>query len=100
MSNLGDGSYQFVSADFRTMYTTAHAAITQLELWNFIKKDPGEGGFMFSNAEEVKLISAKIEQLGYHGHSGASFGCTMRSMQYVAKHGYEKFKEEYVKNSS
>ena len=100
MSNLGDGSYQFVSADFRTMYTTAHAAITQLELWNFIKKDPGQGGFTFNDTEEIKMIYSRIEELGYAGHSGSSFGCIMRSMQYVAKHGYEKFKEEYVKNSS
>jgi len=99
MSSLGDGSYDFVSANSRTMYTTAHAAITQLELWDFIKKDPGQGGFMFCNAEEINLIASKIEQLGYNGHSGASFGCTMRAMQYIAKHGYETFKEEYTRNS-
>jgi hypothetical protein len=38
-----------------------------------------------------------MEELGYGGHSGASFGCTMRNMQYLAEHGEEKFKTEILK---
>jgi hypothetical protein len=96
MANLGDGQYEFIDGGSRIMYTTAHAALTQLELWNFVKKDPGSGGFMFSNAPEVIQIYAKVEQLGYLGHSGSSFGSILRSMQYIAKHGYDNFKNEYI----
>jgi hypothetical protein len=34
-----------------------------------------------------------MEELGYDGHSGASFGWTMRTMQYIANHGEKKYKE-------
>jgi hypothetical protein len=34
-----------------------------------------------------------MEQLGYYGHSGSSFGLTMRTMQYIARNGEEKFKK-------
>ena len=28
------------------------------------------------------------------GHSGASFACTMRHLQYIAKHGLDKYKRD------
>jgi hypothetical protein len=59
-----------------------------------MKKDTES--YMFSDDKEVHRISDKISQLGYDGHSGSSFGCTMRAMQYIAKNGYDKFREEYM----
>jgi hypothetical protein len=50
---------------------------------------------MFSSAPEVSRISAKIAELGYHGHSGASFGFTMRAMEYIAKNGLDMYQEAY-----
>jgi hypothetical protein len=96
MTNLGDGKFEFVFDDHREMYITAYKAITTLELWDFISKDPGEGGFMFSKRKEVERIYNKIEDFGYKNHSGASFGFTLRAMQYISKNGYDKFKEEYL----
>jgi hypothetical protein len=37
-------------------------------------------------------------ELGYDGHSGCSFGYTMRIMQYIAKYGEEKYKKDYNNN--
>jgi hypothetical protein len=51
---------------------------------------------MFSNDPRVKIIYDKIEELGYTGHSGSSFGCTMRTMQYIATYGEKKFREEQL----
>jgi hypothetical protein len=51
---------------------------------------------MFSNDPRVNIIYNKIEELGYTGHSGASFGFTMRTMQYIATHGERKFREEQL----
>jgi len=34
---------------------------------------------------------SKMEELGYSGHSGSSFGWTMRMMEFLAKHGREAF---------
>jgi hypothetical protein len=100
MASVGNGEFEFIKRDDRVMYATAHQAINQLELWNFMKEDPGSKGFMFSGAPEVKQIYKKIEELGYDGHSGGSFGCIMRSMQYIAENGYDKFKEEYIGNTT
>jgi hypothetical protein len=69
-------------------------AISQLELWEYMKKDTES--YMFSNDSQVNRISAKIVQLGYDEHGGSSFGCTLRAMQYIAKNGYDKFREDYL----
>lgn len=94
MTNVGNGQFEFIDNDYHIMYTTAHAAISQLELWDYMKKDTES--YMFSDDQEVNRIYAKIEQLGYNGHSGASFGCIMRAMQYIALNGYDKYKEYYI----
>jgi hypothetical protein len=49
--------------------------------------------FMCSGDKRVRDIYNKIEELGYHGHSGSSFGLTMRNMQYIARNGAEDFKQ-------
>jgi hypothetical protein len=54
--------------------------------------------FMWSDDPRVDIINAKMVELGYNGHSGASFGYTMRRMQYLARNGEEKFKADYLKN--
>jgi len=88
--------FGFVSEDKRIMYESAFNAITQLELWNYMKNFKGES-FMLSNDKEVNCIYSKIENLGYYEHSGASFGVTMRIMEYIAKNGLDKFQQEYTR---
>ena len=52
---------------------------------------------MFSTTPEMKRINTKMnEQDIARDHSGASYGGTMRVMEYIAKNGYEKFKEDYL----
>jgi hypothetical protein len=94
MTSVGNGQFEFIEKEDRTMYKTAHAAISQLELWDFMKKETDS--YMFSSDTTVSKIYTKIEELGYAGHSGASFVCTMRTMQYIAQNGYDKFKEKYL----
>ena len=91
-------TFNFIRPSERIMYETAFNAITQLELWNFIKEF-NEDSFMFSRAHEVMLIYRKIEDLGYHGHSGASFGCIMRTMKYISENSLESFEEEYKRHN-
>jgi len=83
----------------RVMHETALTAITQLELWDFMKNFSGNS-FMFSNEPEISQIYEKIEELGYTGHSGASFGSIMRIMQSIANDGFEIFKQNYIANNS
>ena len=80
----------------KQMLQTAYQAINILELWNFMKQEPCEGGFMWSYSDKVKKIYNKIEELGYTGHSGCSFGCVMRDMQSIAKHGEKQFRTNYL----
>jgi hypothetical protein len=79
----------------RIMYETALTSITQLELWDFMKNFSGTS-FMFSNLPEILQIYDRIEELGYVGHSGCSFGCVMRTMQYIANHSLEEFQQSYI----
>ena len=53
---------------------------------------------MLSRDERILIITKKMEELGYKGHSGFSFGWTMRNMQYLAQNGVEKFKEEFYES--
>ena len=40
-----------------------------------------------------------MEELGYNGHSGYSFGWTMRQMQYIAEHGESNYMDTYLTNN-
>ncbi len=99
MSNnnfLGNGQFEYINdAHSREMLVNAWQAINLTELWNFVKQDIDS--FMFSHDPRVTRIYNKMEELGYNGHSGASFGCTMRNMQYLAEHGEENFKTIILK---
>jgi hypothetical protein len=99
MATTFDNQFLFIIENERIMYKTAYDAITQLELWHYMKNFDEES-FMFSNSPKVMCIYNKIEELGYNGHSGASFGCIMRSMQYIAKYGLDNFSQEYTKKQS
>ena len=69
----------------REMLNSAYAVIDRMEQWEFLKTfDPGNGGFIFSNDETVRMITQEINK-EYGGHSGSSMAITMRVMQGIAK---------------
>lgn len=87
-------TFDYIPEYKRNIYSTAFDAITQLELWPFMKNF-NEKSFMFSSSPEIQRIYNQIKLLGYTGHSGSSFGFIMREMEYIGKHGLNKFEEEY-----
>ena len=88
---FGNGRFEYVSDIWeREMLITAWRAITLTNLWDFVSQ-PVES-FAFSKDKRVETIYNKIEEIGYRWHSGCSFGCTMRNMQYLSINGEEKFK--------
>ena len=96
LHNDDAGEFKYISSyNDRVMMTNAWQAITLTETWDFVKQDIDS--FMFSLEPQISIISKKMEELGYNGHSGSSFGWVMRNMQYIAKHGETKFHEEYLK---
>jgi hypothetical protein len=64
-------------------------------MWGFIAENIDS--FMFSNDLRLDLIHQKMEDLGYIGHSGGSFGITMRYMQYLVQKGEDEFKKLFVR---
>jgi hypothetical protein len=79
----------------RWLLTNGYTAISQLELWDWLKTfEPGKCGFAFSDNPNILIIAKKMYELsGDAHHSGTSFGWTMRNLEFIAKHGMNKFKE-------
>ena len=83
--------YFITDSHENVMLETAYNAITSLELWDYMKKSTNS--YMLCSDKELELIISEIQKLGYDGHSGSSFGCTMRDMQYIAQHGLPQYIE-------
>lgn len=85
--------------DFETIYTAfestmlkdAYEAITACDLWEWMKNfTPKEDeGFMFSRNDTLERINKEMK---FDGHSGSSYGWTMRVMEDIAKRGWEGHK--------
>jgi hypothetical protein len=95
-SYFGNGQFEFIrERGDRELYINMHGAITQTELWNWMrcyKPDPSLG-FMWSNTPEIQRINNKMSEDPISGnHSGSSYGAMMRDMEVIAKNGYEEFK--------
>jgi hypothetical protein len=85
-----NGSFKYIkNISDRKMFTTAYKAITITETWEYIKNMTDVFG------PDSNRIYNKIEELGYLGHSGCSYMCTLREMQFIARHGEKEFKDRY-----
>ena len=86
------GDFSFIQDSMtRTMLQEAWTAVEKVDAWNDLKSQdvPGEGGFMFSRHPVVQKISDAL--VDTTGHSGGSWGWTMRQMQSIAKNGWEEY---------
>lgn len=78
------------------MIQDAYDTIKRLGLWEWFKEfepHPNEG-FMFSADINLAMIG---NEMVYQGHSGASFGITMRIVHDIARHGWETHKNGVIK---
>jgi hypothetical protein len=55
--------------------------------WKFMRNYEPPIGFMFSTHPKLAEIESKIDQDQTIGHSGGSFGWTMREVEHIIKHG-------------
>ena len=78
----------------RDMLRNGYHAINQLELWDYMKKNTES--YMWSEDKEPRRISQRMSDLGI-GHSGSSFGWTMRELQSIAVYGEETYKNTFYK---
>jgi len=62
----------------------------KIDVWKFLKEySPPEGeGFMFCDNPIISNIGNNMES----GHSGSSFGWTMRNLEFIAKNGINKYR--------
>ncbi len=85
------GKFNFVEDTFeRKVFEETYQIISNIEGgWEFFKEfEPDQyRGFMFSEHPMLTKIINAAEAMG-HGHSGASWGMTMRVMERIAKYGW------------
>jgi hypothetical protein len=87
MTTYKEGDFSFVKdTTERMMFEDMYAAITAADGWADMRLDPGKGGFMFGHAPIIERVTAQLKDRV--GHSGASFGYTMRAMQQLARSGW------------
>jgi hypothetical protein len=95
-TNITDAEFNIIADEHdRFMLKNAHQAITAAEAWDFMRTFSDQS-FMFSSSPIVSDIMKKMSELGYDGHSGCSFGWTMRQMEFIAKNGKEVYLQKFV----
>ena len=93
------GDFSFIDSEWsREMLQTAFDAIESVPNgWEALLPEP-VNGFMFSPRPEgyvLRQIDRAIHE-SYGGHSGSSYGCTMRNMQGIARLGWEDYVRFYL----
>jgi len=74
-----------------------YRAVAQAEGWSFLKTYVPDQGFMFGKTPpKLEEINKKINEL-YPGHSGSSYGWTMRHMQSIAVLDWELYLKKLEK---
>ena len=96
-TNITDAEFNIIPDEHsRFMLKNAHQAITLTESWGYMRTFSSNQSFMFSNSPTISTITKKMSQLGYDGHSGSSFGWTMRQMEFLAKNGKQAFLRQFT----
>ena len=85
------GDFSFMSnKEWAKTCADGYKAVSKTELWDWLAcyEPQPNSGFMFSSHSNLLIISNALE---YDNHSGASWGCMMRTLQYIAKHGWDTY---------
>jgi hypothetical protein len=83
---------QFKNMDQWTadMLNDAYQAVTVTQSWDSMKNFAGES-FMFGKEPWISNVMTAMQHRD--SHSGASFGWTMRQIEYIAKEGWDAYVE-------
>lgn len=74
---------------------SAHRAITNCEMWDWIRIN-NITSFMYEDGPEMRKFINEMQKDNINdNHSGSSYGFIMREIEYIAKNGYDKYKETY-----
>ena len=95
----GNGDFDFVKDEsIKEFLKSAHKSISLCELWDWMRiyTPPPNTGFMWRTTPELDRINKQMWKDPVNGyHSGSSYGFIMREMEFIAKNGYEKYKNTY-----
>jgi hypothetical protein len=98
---FGNGEFEFTDEWSRPFFQSAHRAISRCELWNWLQNfEPDEEkGFMFTTGvpQLDRLRNELAKDPVNNNHSGSSYAITLRNMEYIAKNGYNAFKNKFYK---
>ena len=84
------GDFSFIDdLHERALFLDAFTAITLTESWQLMRDGPGSAGYMFTNPDGMKKVEAAMKHMD--SHSGGSYACVMRDMEFIAKHGWNKY---------
>lgn len=85
------GDFSFWNDEWEeSMYKNCYDAVTKEGLWDWMKtaEPPKDMGFMLWSCPEMSRIGKHMEVMG---HSGCSYAITLRNIEYIAKHGWDKY---------
>jgi hypothetical protein len=100
--NLSESDFDFIDCQMtKACMINGCWAVDQTGLWDWLKNYEVnlKNGFMFASDPEINVIGNMMEKDGapyQQGHSGASFGLTMRNLFYIAQNGFEAYKALYL----
>jgi hypothetical protein len=82
-----------MSAHEAAMLADAYNAVRVTESWeNF--RNFSEQSFMFSGSTWLNAVQAEMKMMD--GHSGSSYGWTMRVIEFIAKNGWETYVRDMI----
>lgn len=90
--HVAPGDFSFRGDKFSEEFLAdAYQAVTAAGLWDWLRNNPPpEGkGYMFWGDTKLKEIEKHMKLLD--GHSGSSYGWTMRNMQAIAEKGWDAY---------
>jgi hypothetical protein len=85
------GDFSFMPNEmYRDMFSDMYSAVEETGNWDNLKRYvPKDGGFTYGDRPDwLEQINSAMQ---YQGHSGSSYGATIRHIDYIAKHGWENF---------
>uniref|UniRef100_A0A6C0HUU4 Uncharacterized protein n=1 Tax=viral metagenome TaxID=1070528 RepID=A0A6C0HUU4_9ZZZZ len=86
----------------RHMLSSAYKTITRLQKWDYLCEYiiSEKTGYMFSTESTINELMNQINTDYELGHSGCSMGCTMRTMDLIAKNGFDSFRESVIQDTN
>ncbi len=98
-----NGNFEFIE-DYtnRKFLQSAYRAITVCNLWEWMKtyNPNGNQGFMLGSPNNLETLYEEMKKDEINDyHSGVSHAFVMRTMEYIAKNGYDTYAVNYKKNN-